>query len=56
MFHEMLAEEIGKIKEAVGEEAYKDGKYELATDLFDKIISNDELEEFLTLRAYENLD
>ena len=56
MFHEMLAEEIGKIKEAVGEEAYKNGKYELATDLFDKIISNDELEEFLTLRAYENLD
>ena len=56
MFHEMLAEEIGKIEEAVGEEAYKNGKYELATDLFDKIISNDELEEFLTLRAYENLD
>ena len=56
MFHEMLGEEIGKIKEAVGEEAYKNGKYELATDLFDKIISNDELEEFLTLRAYENLD
>jgi malate synthase len=56
MFHEMLEEEVQKIKEAVGEDVYNNGKYELARDLFDKIISNDELEEFLTLRAYENLD
>jgi len=56
MFHEMLEEEVQKIKEAFGEDVYNNGKYKLARDLFDKIISNDELEEFLTLRAYENLD
>ena len=56
MFHEMLGEEMEKIKQAAGEDTYNNGKYELAADLFDKIISNDELEEFLTLRAYENLD
>jgi malate synthase len=52
----MFAEEIEKIKEQVGEETYNKGKFELAIKLFDEIIANDELEEFLTLRAYANMD
>ena len=56
MFHTMLKEEMAKIKESLGEEIYASGKFELAIELFDQIISNDELEEFLTLRAYDNLD
>ena len=55
LFHEMLAEELTKIREIVGDDAWKSGTYELAGKLFDQITSNDELEEFLTLRAYQNL-
>ena len=51
-----LQPELKKIKEFVGEERYAGGNYEKAARLFDKIISNDQLEEFLTLRAYEHLD
>ena len=56
LFRTILDEELAKIKEAVGEEGYGAGKFELATRLFKEIIENDELEEFLTLRAYEHLD
>jgi malate synthase len=45
-----------KICKLVGDECFGDGKYNLAAQLFDQIISNDELDEFLTLRAYAHLD
>ena len=56
LFHELLEDEIRKIRDEVGEDRWNAGRYELARELFDKITSNDELEEFLTLRAYQNLD
>lgn len=55
MFREIMADEIRKIKESVGEERFAKGNYEKAAGLFDAIIANEELEEFLTLRAYEHL-
>jgi malate synthase len=55
LFQEMLPEELAKIKDRVGEDVYNGGKFDLATELFDGIIANDKLEEFLTLRAYDNL-
>ena len=56
LFREIMKEELQKIRNTVGEERYADGNYEKAARLFDEIISNEELEEFLTLRAYEHLD
>jgi malate synthase len=56
LFREILGEELKKIREIVGEERFAGGNYEKAARLFDEIISNEELEEFLTLRAYEHLD
>jgi malate synthase len=56
LFREVMAEELQKIKEILGEERYAGGNYEKAAQLFDEIISNEVLEEFLTLRAYEHLD
>jgi malate synthase len=56
MFREVMAEEMRKIRQTVGEERFASGNYELAARLFDDIIANEELEEFLTLRAYEHLD
>ena len=40
----------------MGEERYARSKFELAARLFDEIIANDTLEEFLTLKAYTHLD
>jgi len=56
LFRSVMGEEMGKIKAAVGDAQYAGGRYELAAQLFDDIISGDTLEEFLTLRAYEYLD
>ena len=51
-----MAEEMEKIKASVGDEPFAGGRYALAAQLFDDIISNETLEEFLTLRAYDHLD
>jgi len=45
-------EELEKIRNYVGEERFKNGKFQLATELFDDLILNDNFEEFLTLEAY----
>ena len=46
-------EELEKIKIYVGEERFKNGKFQLATELFDDLILNDNFAEFLTLKAYQ---
>ena len=56
LFRNLMQEEMQKICKLVGDECFGDGKYNLAAQLFDQIISNDELDEFLTLRAYAHLD
>ncbi|SFI57137.1 malate synthase [Kaistella treverensis] len=48
-------EELAKIQKYVGEDRFKIGKFELATELFDDLIFNEEFEEFLTLKAYQYL-
>ncbi|MFA6243141.1 MAG: malate synthase A [Candidatus Hydrogenedentales bacterium] len=56
LFRATQQEEMQKIRAEVGDKRFDSGKYELAARLFDEIIANDDLEEFLTLRAYEHLD
>ncbi|WP_341907904.1 malate synthase A [Fluviicola taffensis] len=48
-----IAEELRKIVDYVGQERYNQGKFELATELFKQLIFNEELDDFLTLKAYE---
>jgi malate synthase len=55
MVRRLINEEIGHIRERVGDQRYSAGKYELATTLFDALISKQEFEDFLTLAAYEHL-
>ena len=55
MFREIMADELRKIKASVGEARFAKGNYEKAAGLFDDIIAGEELEEFLTLSAYEHL-
>jgi malate synthase len=56
LFHQIMHEELQRIKNAIGEKRYADGNYQKAAGLFDEIVSSAELEEFLTLKAYENID
>ena len=56
LFRNLMQEEMEQICDVVGDECFGEGKYNLASQLFDEIISSDELEEFLTLRAYPHLD
>jgi len=55
LFRALLEEELPKVREYLGEEGWKAGKYEDAAKLFDKITTG-EYVEFLTLPAYELID
>jgi len=54
-YQKLLPQELAKIKEYVGKENYSNGKFNLAIQLFDKLIAEDTLEEFLTLNAYRHI-
>jgi malate synthase len=56
LYRAMLSEETEKIKTAVGPDTFNQRGYQTAVRLFDDIISDDDLAEFLTLRAYERLE
>lgn len=53
---QVLEEELAKIKEAVGEQAYEGGRYAEATELFKTLIEQDEFVEFLTLPGYTKVN
>jgi malate synthase len=53
---ELIANELKKIRSQVGDDAYESGHYALAAELFGELSTADELQEFLTLVAYEYLD
>lgn len=51
----LLLEEVEKIKAYVGKEAFQQGKFQAATELFRDLIFTDTYTEFLTLPAYDLL-
>ncbi len=51
-YERLIEEELLKIKEYVGEERYNSGQFEVATQLFSKLIFSEKLDDFLTLEAY----
>jgi malate synthase len=56
LFRQVLAEELDKIRGAVGEQPFTTGKYALAAQLMDRLVASDEFVDFLTLPAYDYLD
>jgi malate synthase len=56
LFRQMEAEELQKIRAMVGEQEYPKRKFDKAAELLDKIITDDQFVEFLTLPAYRYLD
>ena len=51
-----IAEELDQIHDELGQEAFEQGQYKIAADLFRKLSTSDEFQEFLTLEAYEFLN
>jgi malate synthase len=56
LFRELLAEELPKVKNYLGDEAWAAGKYAEGAKLFERITADDNYVEFLTLPAYEQID
>jgi malate synthase len=51
----LLPEELARIRELLGEEAWSAGRYEEAARLFEALATDDEYVEFLTLPGYDRL-
>lgn len=49
---EWQKEELENIKEYVGADRYENGRFELATELFEELVFDENFQEFLTLKAY----
>ncbi len=56
LVRELTGEELEKIRKAYGDAQYGARHFKDATDLFDRLVSDDQFVEFLTLPGYEYLD
>jgi malate synthase len=56
LFRELLREELPKVHAALGAAAWQAGRYPEAASLFERITTDDDYVEFLTLPAYELID
>jgi malate synthase len=56
LFRGVLVEELTKIENTLGPDRFAKGKYDVARELFDKITTDDNFVEFLTLPGYEKLE
>jgi malate synthase len=56
LVRQVLDEETAKIREAVGDEVWTQGRPRDTREIFERVSLSEELEEFLTLPAYEYLD
>src|SRR5215218_5301954 len=55
LVNRVIDEELAKIRETVGEEAYSKGRWDDATALYREMALSDEFSDFLTLPAYERM-
>ncbi|MBI4512945.1 MAG: malate synthase A [Gemmatimonadetes bacterium] len=55
LFRSFVPEELEKIKGMVGESRFVSGNYDLATRILDRLVTDDEFDDFLTLPAYEHI-
>lgn len=55
LYESLKIEELAKIKALVGEKAFTNGRFELATQLFDDLVLTKDYKEFLTLSAYRHI-
>jgi malate synthase len=55
LFRSMMNEELAKIRADIGPATYDQGKFPLASQIFDQVTTSPTLVDFLTLPAYEHL-
>jgi malate synthase len=55
LFRSVLDEELNKIRNAIGHDRFSNSKYDEARGLFDRITTEDNFVEFLTLPGYDKL-
>jgi malate synthase len=55
LYEQLLNEELQAIRREIGDERFEGGHFELASKLFDEMITSDNFTEFLTLPAYAYL-
>ena len=55
LYHELVKDELEKIRSAVGEQQFASSKFQTAAEILDKVITPDQFVEFLTLPAYTYL-
>ncbi|CAH2717249.1 Malate synthase A [Neobacillus rhizosphaerae] len=55
MYEQLKLEELEKIKQEIGEQAYEGGRFDEAVRLFDGLILKNEFVDFITLPGYELL-
>jgi malate synthase len=48
-----IREELVKLKEMLGEDRFRNGKFELAAQLYQQMMTSSQFDEFLTLKAYQ---
>lgn len=56
LFRNMLKEELEVIRQEVGDTRFEEGRFKEAASLMDKITTQDELVDFLTLPGYQLLN
>ena len=56
LYEQLKLEELEKIQQLVGEENFKNGCFKEAVQIFDRLVKSDQLEDFLTLNAYDYLN
>ncbi len=56
LFHELAKDELEKIRSAVGEQEFTRRQFQIASEILDTIITDDQFTEFLTLPAYKYLN
>lgn len=56
LYKQLRNEEVKKIQQLVGNEAFLNGKFEQAIELFDELVQQQEFTEFLTTTAYDFID
>jgi malate synthase len=56
LVHDLVVEEMEKMKEAYGEDLFARGRFDEARHLFETVALSDDFPEFLTLKAYELID
>lgn len=56
LVQQLLKEELDTLRQRIGEEQYHSGKYQLASELFLQLVSQEQFAEFLTIPGYKFLE